>query len=177
MRMIICAACGIVVARNAMSWLEPASCRVHLWRFHGLRPANHPQRRLAIVSSLVCDTKVDRTYEHWCQRVRCADKAPVTSLAKIFSAAGDEISGSGHWTIRSARLSKPQPLLGEQRVTDLAVNVIPPRLHARAATGQNKTWCSEMVRRYEAWLAAEDNAVLRLARHVLLGRSGTDVRD
>lgn len=142
-----------------------------LWRFHGLRPANHPQRRLALAAHWVCDTRLIERIEHWCQSA-CADKALVTSLAKIFSVAGDDF-WLWHWTIRSARLSKPQPLLGEQRVTDLAVNVILPWLHARAATGQNKNLCSEMVRRYEAWPAAEDNAVLRLARQRLLGRSGT----
>jgi hypothetical protein len=31
---------------------------------------------------------------------------------------------SWHWTFRSARMSKPQPMLGAARVTDLAVNVI-----------------------------------------------------
>jgi hypothetical protein len=45
---------------------------------------------------------------------------------------------SWHWTFKSARLKKPQPLLGDARVTDLAVNVILPWLWTRAAEGKNE---------------------------------------
>ena len=76
---------------------------------------------------------------------------------------------SWHWTWRSPRLKKPQPLLGAARVTDLAVNVILPWLWARAAEGKNTTLQLEIERRYFGWPAAEDNSVLKLARQRLLG--------
>ena len=78
---------------------------------------------------------------------------------------------SWHWTFKSARLAKPQPLLGAARATDLAVNVILPWLWARAAEGKNTELQSEIERRYFAWPAAEDNSVLKLARQRLLGTS------
>lgn len=142
-----------------------------LWRFHGLRPANHPQRRLALAAHWVHDATLVERIEVWCKTPH-PDKALVHSLAKILSVEHDEF-WSWHWTFRSARLKKPQPLLGEQRVTDLAVNVILPWLHARAQSGRNGKLSAEIERRYEAWPAAEDNATLRLARQRLLGRSLT----
>jgi hypothetical protein len=140
-----------------------------LWRFHGLRPANHPHRRLALAAHWVHDDTLVERIEAWCKTPQ-SDKALLNSLAKILSVKHDEF-WSWHWTFRSARLQKPQPLLGAQRVTDLAVNVILPWLHARAQSGRHGKLSAEIERRYEAWPAAEDNATLRLARQRLLGRS------
>ena len=92
----------------------------------------------------------------------------LNSLVEILRLKHDDF-WSWHWTIRSARLTKPQPLLGEKRVTDLAVNVILPWLAARAGEGRNQTLEREIERRYFAWPPAEDNSVLRLARQRLLG--------
>jgi hypothetical protein len=142
-----------------------------LWRFHGLRPANHPQRRLALAAHWASDSIFVERIEHWCQR-EIADKALLDSLAKILAVPRDDF-WFWHWTFRSARMTKPQPLLGEQRVTDLAVNVILPWLWTRAVEGKNSKLRLEIERRYNAWPAAEDNSVLRLARQRLLGRAAT----
>ena len=64
---------------------------------------------------------------------------------------------------------KPQPLLGAQRVTDLAVNVILPWFWMRAGAGQNDSLQRKAQAHYFAWPSGEDNAVLRLARQRLLG--------
>ena len=53
------------------------------------------------------------------------------SLHEIFQVERDEF-WSWHWTFKSARLAKPQPMLGAARVTDLAVNVVLPWLWIRA---------------------------------------------
>ena len=82
---------------------------------------------------------------------------------------------SWHWTFKSARLTKPQPLLGEARVTDLAINVILPWLWIRAKEGGNENFQREMERRFFAWPAAEDNSVLKLARQRLLGTASAKV--
>jgi hypothetical protein len=79
---------------------------------------------------------------------------------------------SWHWTLRSPRLKKSQPLIGATRVTDLAVNVILPWLWTRAAEGGNVRLQTEIGRRYHDWPAAEDNSVLKLARQRLLGGAG-----
>ena len=142
-----------------------------IWKFHGLRPANHPQRRLALASHwLTLDDLVSKI-EDWGTAKNLASPAKlVDSLHEIFQVERDDF-WSWHWTFKSARLVKPQPLLGMARVTDLAVNVVLPWLWVRAREGGNEKFQREMERRFFAWPAAEDNSVLKLARQRLLGTS------
>jgi hypothetical protein len=92
----------------------------------------------------------------------------VDSLREILEVERDEF-WSWHWTFRSARLKKPQPLLGDARVTDLAVNVILPWLWTRAAEGKNEKLQRVIEHRHAVWPQAEDNSILKLARQRLLG--------
>jgi len=141
-----------------------------LWKFHGLRPANHPQRRLALAAHwLVSETLVERIVA-WGLPAG-ADVSPAQLLAALHAILQVEQDDfwSWHWTFKSARLVKPQPLLGAARVTDLAVNVILPWLWVRAREGGNDGFQREVERRFLHWPAAEDNSVLKLARQRLLG--------
>jgi hypothetical protein len=139
------------------------------WKFHGLRPANHPQRRLALASHWLADKKFVSKIESW-SATELPDKKLLDSLREIFQVEHDEF-WSWHWTFKSARMKKPSPLLGDARVTDLAVNVILPWLWIRAVEGKNEKIRREIERRFFAWPAAEDNSVLKLARQRLLGSS------
>ena len=173
-----------------------------VWKFHGLRPANHPQRRLALAAHWLADRNLISKIEKWCaagttrerrrpagvpslieaadspagrQRSRktsgCGNAEKLlSSLHEILQVERDEF-WSWHWTFKSARLAKPQPLLGGTRATDLAVNVILPWLWIRAVEGKNAALQLEIERRYFDWPAAEDNSVLKLARQRLLGTS------
>ena len=138
-----------------------------VWKFHGLRPANHPQRRLALPAHWLAKGDLLARLNRWCA-TELAGEALLNSLVEILQVEHDEF-WSWHWTFRSARLSKPQPLLGATRITDLAVNVVLPWLWARVAEGKNEKLRRELERRYFAWPCAEDNSVLRLARQRLLG--------
>jgi hypothetical protein len=155
------------------------------WKFHGLRPANHPQRRLALASHWLANENLVSKIEDWCASEisdggaalprgqadrQVSPTILVDSLHEIFQVERDEF-WSWHWTFKSTRLIKPQPLLGEARVTDLAVNVVLPWLWIRAREGGNEKIQREVLRRYFAWPAAEDNSVLKLARQRLLGTS------
>ena len=146
------------------------------WRFHGLRPANHPQRRLALASHWLADPRFITRLEQWGTSAPRSDRASIDSLRRLLQVETDEF-WSWHWTFRSARMKKPQPLLGDARLTDLAVNVILPWLWVRGAAGGNERIQREIERRYFAWPAAEDNAVLKLARQRLLGRSKAEGLD
>jgi hypothetical protein len=154
---------------------ELAGCRVPraAWKFHGLRPANHPQRRLALASHWLASGNLVSKIERW-----SAAEVPVSdlvaSLFEIFQIATDDF-WAWHWTFNSARLSRPQPLLGEARVTDLAVNVVLPWLWIRAHEGGSQKILAEIERRYLAWPAAEDNSVLKLARQRLLGTTRSSI--
>ena len=143
-----------------------------VWRFHGLRPANHPQRRLALAAHWLADGKLVQHLENWIATTVPSSRL-VDSLFQIFQIKRDEF-WSWHFTFKSERLAKPQPLLGEGRVTDLAVNVVLPWLWVRAKEGGNDELQREAEQRYLAWPAAEDNSVLKLARQRLLGTAKTD---
>ena len=138
-----------------------------LWRFHALRPANHPQRRLALAAHWSAADNLPARLEKWCAH-EVPNAALPHSLLEALEVEPDDF-WSWHYTFRSARLKKAQPLLGATRVTDLAVNVVLPWLWARAAEGKSTGIQSAIRQRYFAWPPAEDNSVLRLARQRLLG--------
>jgi hypothetical protein len=66
-------------------------------------------------------------------------------------------------------LEKPQPLIGETRLTDIAINVVLPWLWVRAQEGGNQTLRDQIEQCYFDWPAAEDNSALKLARQRLFG--------
>ena len=154
---------------------EFAGCALprSVWKFHGLRPANHPQRRLALASHWLTGGSLAAQIEGWC-KTEIPEAKWLAALHKILQVERDEF-WSWHWTFKSPRLAKPQPLLGATRVTDLAVNVVLPWLWIRAREGRSEKILREVERRFLAWPAAEDNSLLKLARQRLLGTSSPRV--
>jgi len=144
-----------------------------MWKFHGLRPANHPQRRLALASSWSVNGGLISSIEEWCIRDLSEGKL-VDSLHEALQVEPDEF-WSRHYTFRSPRLKKALPLLGATRVTDLAINVILPWLWIRAGQGKNDVLKQRIEQRYFAWPSAEDNSLLRQARQRLLGGASQKV--
>jgi hypothetical protein len=138
-----------------------------LWRLGGQRPANHPQRRLALVSHWLAAGDLPGRIERWCAAA-IPENRLARSLLEVLQAPADPF-WSWHWTIGSARMKRPQPLLGPARVTDLAVNVVLPWLWIRAVEGDNRRVRQTIESRYRAWPAAEDNSALRFARDRLMG--------
>ncbi|MDB6024432.1 MAG: hypothetical protein JWM68_655 [Verrucomicrobiales bacterium] len=145
-----------------------------IWRFHSLRPANHPQRRLALAAHCLMDKEnfFSRLEKWFVSDV--SEKLMFAELREIFPTVSDDF-WEHHWTLRSAPLAKPQPLIGDKRITDLAINVILPWFWIRAVAGKNLKLQQIAERRYFAWPAAEDNSVLKLARQRLLGGSKSKV--
>jgi hypothetical protein len=139
----------------------------NLWRFNGLRPANQPQRRLALASHWLASGDFQAKLEDWFTGER-----PVNSLASSLLAClqpPPDQFWSWHWGFGSPRLPRPQPLIGESRATDLAINVIIPWFWTRARAGKNERLAQIAQERYQTWPEAQDNTLLRLARHRLLG--------
>jgi len=137
------------------------------WRFAGLRPANHPARRLALAAEWASNGSIAQRLEQWLL-AEVTEEDLEESLAKALSVP-ENAFWSRHWTFRSKPTRDAQPLLGSSRATDLSINVILPWLWIRAAAGRNEKLQSEAERRFLAWPSAQDNSVLRLARERLLG--------
>lgn len=152
--------------RERESYSEVILPRV-TWRFNGLRPANHPQRRLALAAHWLASGDLAARLERWFAET-LADEKLSESLVEVLQIKHDDI-WSWHWTLRSRRNSQPQPLIGPPRVTDLAINAILPWFWIRAVAGKNSVLQTRAEHRYFAWPRSEDNAVLRLARARLFG--------
>ena len=138
-----------------------------LWTLGGIRPANHPQRRLALGAHWLADGSIPARLEDWLTR-KIESPDLLQSLEQILQVKSDPF-WSYRWTLKSKPFREPQPLLGEQRITDLAMNVILPWLYVRALAGQNQSLAAIAEARYFLWPAGEDNAVLKLARARLFG--------
>jgi hypothetical protein len=140
----------------------------NLWRLNGLRPANQPPRRLALAAHWLASTNFLARLEEWFTTEPAAVPLPQSLLACLQPPQDD--FWSRHWSFSSPRLAKPQPLLGESRATDLAINVILPWFWTWAGAGRNQRLTRLAEERFLAWPPAQDNSLLRLARQRLLGR-------
>jgi hypothetical protein len=136
-----------------------------LWHMHGLRPANHPQRRLALAGGWLTGAELTKKIERWFTS-EVQDAALPETLLETFQVQPHDF-WSWHYTFRSARLPKPQTLLGAARVTDIAINVVLPWLWVRAE--KNAVVRNKIEHRYFVWPPAEDNSLLRMARNRLMG--------
>ena len=137
------------------------------WRLHGLRPANHPHRRLALAAGWSIGNPVPARLEAWCASA-APQKAMGPSLLRALQVETDDF-WAWHWTLRSKAIKSPKPLLGASRVADLAMNVAIPWLWTRAIEGKNEAVRQTLEDRYFHWPAAADNSLLKLARQRLLG--------
>jgi hypothetical protein len=142
-----------------------------LWRFHGQRPANHPQRRIALAAHWLARGDLPARLEQWF----AADLPAGTltdALAEVLHVREDPF-WTHHWTLVSPRLIRPEPLLGRTRVTDIAINVVLPWFWMRTAAGGGGPMQARAERRYHRWPKAQDNSLLRQARQRLLGEPRT----
>lgn len=87
-----------------------------LWVSSGVRPVNHPQRRLAALAAIV------RNWPVICTLARHCD---VTAICGFFSLLSHEY-WDFHYTLTSSRAATRMALVGESRVTDMLANVFFP---------------------------------------------------
>jgi hypothetical protein len=105
--------------------------------------------------------------EKWLER-QIESPDLLVSLADILEVANDSF-WSYHSTFRSAPSRQPQQLMGEERITDIAMNVVLPWLFVRACAGGTEKLAAAADARYLLWPRGEDNSVLKLARQRLFG--------
>ncbi|MDD5199533.1 MAG: DUF2851 family protein [Terrimicrobiaceae bacterium] len=87
------------------------NCRA--WRFAGSRPANHPHRRVATLAAIASGWKPIRAALAGSQRAGFV--AALEALDHPFWAT--------RFSLQSARLARPQALLGDERIRDILLNI------------------------------------------------------
>jgi hypothetical protein len=137
------------------------------WRLSGVRPSNHPQRRLALAAHWIARGRLAAELDGWIR-----DDRPVRGAWQRLQTALEPAPDpywSHHWTLRTAAFEPVRPLLGASRFTDLSMNVFLPWLRARAVAAGEAVVLQSVADRYHGWPRGEDNAVLGLARQRLAG--------
>jgi hypothetical protein len=136
-----------------------------VWRFHGIRPANHPQRRLALGARWLSDKQfIDKLHAWFSKEEKDYEK----SFLRLLTPPEDNY-WNWHYTIKSKRLSAPKPLIGNERATDISMNVVLPWLFAMARENRDLECEKRVINYYLNWRAGEDNALLKLARKRFFG--------
>ncbi|MEI6972037.1 MAG: DUF2851 family protein [bacterium] len=138
--------------------LPPAS-----WSLAGLRPQNHPIRRMAAAASLFCG----KTPFH--ERVLSAGALPAAQWVSLVMDSLSRDAGDQYWdrrlTFAGRRLEKIVSLIGEERAAAILVNVIVPFVAASnqliPSTG---CWPGDLLP------PAHDDGVARRMASVLFGR-------
>lgn len=130
------------------------------WRTAGLRPANHPARRLMAAAALFA--RREDPSSRW---ARIAREQPETCEAAI--SRDIQTLDGGYWSRRLSLSGKPQnasvALIGKSRADEIMVNVLVPYL---AAAGATAAFQAGLLDR----LAAEsDNGIARQTAFALLG--------
>ena len=128
------------------------------WHLSGLRPANHPNRRL--MAAAVLFTRTPLLEMQW-------EEAAVLEPLRAVEAASASLEGISHsfWSHHtswgSARRPAGETLLGRERIRGILGNVFIPFLAARASVPLDRV--------AEAVPAAETNRVIRATAQLLFG--------
>ncbi len=152
--------------------LQPHALPPFVWRLNGVRPANHPQRRLALAAAWTADPTWESRITDWFKSLLASPPPdPASSEQSLAQATHSDTDGfwRRHYTLTTRPLPEPIPILGSGRLNDLAVNVILPWLWARAQAGQDAPALQRLEHAYRHWPPGEDNATLKLARARLFG--------
>jgi hypothetical protein len=121
------------------------------WKLSNIRPANHPQRRLAAMATL-------------------AAKRRANGIARddLTVETGDSF-WTRHFTLGGPKQKKASALIGETRAREIEANVLLPFAFAAANAGDEELGKRTALEAFEKCRPLESNNVLRLASHQLLG--------
>jgi hypothetical protein len=96
------------------------------WRTGGVRPANHPQRRVAALAQIV---------KHWPKVTALKESCEPGRIRDFFAGLHDDYWDS-HFTLTSKKMPAPMALAGQSRVTEMLANVFFPL----AILGDPRRW-------------------------------------
>ncbi|MGC8830125.1 MAG: DUF2851 family protein [Verrucomicrobiia bacterium] len=145
-----------------------------IWRLSGTRPANHPHRRLALAARWLFKNSLHNDLINW---LKTADTNSMEeSFLNLLTPQQDPF-WNWHYSVKSKKTSAPQPLIGADRATDIAINVALPWLLAVSRENFDKPMEDRVVEFYLKWGPAQDNALLKLARKRLFGSLCSEIAD
>jgi hypothetical protein len=130
------------------------------WRLHGIRPANHPHRRLGAAVALL-----KKHGEKFAEKIVGAIEGD-GDLAKLFLEIRDDY-WSHHFTLGGRTQRKATELIGEARAAEIVANIVLPFLAAHAELRGDDKLHAKAVERYHALRGAASNSILRLASQQL----------
>lgn len=87
-----------------------------LWRMSGVRPLNHPQRRLAALAAIA---------HEWPAFLHSLGQSETTAVARFFTGLHHPF-WNFHYTLTSEPATKAMALVGETRVAEILANVLLP---------------------------------------------------
>jgi hypothetical protein len=138
------------------------------WRLRGIRPANHPHRRLGAAIALLREgTGLLETMMNDVRKEESGDAVArhLTSLSDAY--------WSNHYTIGGPPQKSSSELIGEARAQEMITNVVLPFAVALAEiTGDNRL-LKRARARYADLKATSTNSVVRLASQQLFGNVKT----
>ena len=131
------------------------------WRMHGIRPANHPHRRLGAAVALLVK------HNGLLERVTGAIESD-GDPAKLFLQIRDPY-WNRHFTLGGKMQGREAELIGEARAQEIVMNVVLPFVAAMADTGGDRSLLEKARARYAALRVVPSNSILRLASQQLFG--------
>ena len=138
-----------------------------IWKVAGIRPHNHPHRRLALVARWIQRPDFFGAVESWFATV--AEREFLRGLEKALAVETPNF-WSTRFHISRESLGVSPNLLGEPRIIDLAVNVLLPWFWVRARAGQRQAMMDRAERLFLSVPRGEENRLLKDGRDRLMGR-------
>jgi hypothetical protein len=138
------------------------------WRLHGIRPANHPHRRLGTAAVLL--KKHPQLLAQLTGAIQTGGDP-----AKLFLQLRDDF-WSNHFTLGGRDQSTPTDLIGHARTHEIVANVVLPFIAAQAELAEDSTLRAKARAAYATLDPAMSNSVLRLAGEQLFGSAAVAQR-
>lgn len=133
------------------------------WRFTGVRPANHPHRRLGAAVALL------KKHPRFMEKVLGAIESD-GEPSKLFSEIHDDY-WSHHFTLGSKTQTRASELIGVSRAQEIVANIVLPFVAAYAETNGDRKLCETAKAQYARLPAAPSNSIVRLASGQLFEQS------
>lgn len=120
-----------------------------LWRFSGVRPSNHPHRRLGALAA------AGRNFSFLQKQIRdIGEKGFLHFFEQL-----DHPYWTRHWNLSADTLAKPVALVGSDRVTDLLLNAYLPMMEPESAEKRLRVirgpQPSGILERASVWLSGD----------------------